>query len=47
VNLRPGLLGIAVRVSQRQNLDKWLAHSQLVEIVFDDRELTAAASGQR
>ncbi|MDT5285869.1 MAG: hypothetical protein QOF88_758 [Mycobacterium sp.] len=27
---------IAVRVSQRQNLDDWLAHSPLVEIVFDD-----------
>jgi hypothetical protein len=27
---------IAVRVSQRQNLDDWLARSPLVEIVFDD-----------
>jgi deazaflavin-dependent oxidoreductase (nitroreductase family) len=30
---------IAVRVSQRQNLDDWLAHSPLVEIVFDDERL--------
>jgi deazaflavin-dependent oxidoreductase (nitroreductase family) len=28
---------IAARVSQRQNLDDWLAGSPLVEIVFDDR----------
>jgi deazaflavin-dependent oxidoreductase (nitroreductase family) len=27
---------VAARVSQRQDLDDWLAHSPLVEIVFDD-----------
>ena len=30
---------IAARVSQRQNLDDWLARSPLVEIVFDDEQL--------
>src|SRR5580704_4546525 len=29
----------AARVSQRQNFDDWLAHSPLVEIVFDDEDL--------
>ena len=30
---------IAARVGRRQNLDEWLAHSPLVEIVFDDERL--------
>jgi deazaflavin-dependent oxidoreductase (nitroreductase family) len=30
---------IAARVSQRQDLDDWLARSPLVEIVFDDEQL--------
>jgi deazaflavin-dependent oxidoreductase (nitroreductase family) len=30
---------IAARVSQRQDLDDWLARSPLVEIVFDDERL--------
>ncbi|MFC5834364.1 nitroreductase/quinone reductase family protein [Nonomuraea insulae] len=30
---------IAARVSRRQSLDEWLAHSPLVEIVFDDERL--------
>ncbi|MFB4271445.1 nitroreductase/quinone reductase family protein [Nonomuraea sp. GTA35] len=30
---------IAARVGRRQRLDKWLAHSPLVEIVFDDERL--------
>jgi deazaflavin-dependent oxidoreductase (nitroreductase family) len=34
---------IAARVSQRQDLDEWLARSPLVEIVFDDPELRTAA----
>jgi deazaflavin-dependent oxidoreductase (nitroreductase family) len=34
---------IAARVSRRQDLDDWLAHSPLVEIVFDDEELPAAS----
>jgi deazaflavin-dependent oxidoreductase (nitroreductase family) len=29
---------IAARVSRRQDLDDWLAHSPLVEIVFDDEQ---------
>jgi deazaflavin-dependent oxidoreductase (nitroreductase family) len=32
---------VAARVSQRQNLDEWLARSPLVEIVFDDQRLQA------
>ena len=35
---------IAARGTPPQDLDKWLAGSPLVEIVFDDKELTAAAS---
>ena len=30
---------IAARVSRRQDLENWLAHSPLVEIVFDDEHL--------
>jgi deazaflavin-dependent oxidoreductase (nitroreductase family) len=37
---------IAARVSQRQHLDEWLAHSPLVEIVFDDKRLRTARSEQ-
>jgi deazaflavin-dependent oxidoreductase (nitroreductase family) len=32
---------IAARVDQRQELDEWLAHSPLIEIVFDDERLRA------
>jgi deazaflavin-dependent oxidoreductase (nitroreductase family) len=32
------------RVSQRQNVDDWLAHSPLVEIVFDDEQVRAMSS---
>jgi deazaflavin-dependent oxidoreductase (nitroreductase family) len=32
---------VAARVSLRQNLNEWLAHSPLVEIVFDDERLRA------
>jgi deazaflavin-dependent oxidoreductase (nitroreductase family) len=35
---------VAARVSQRQNLDDWLAHSPLVEIVFDDEQLRTASA---
>ena len=35
--------GLSIRVT-RQNLDDWLARSPLVEIVFDDKELMAAAA---
>jgi len=35
--------GLETRVTQRQNLDAWLAHSPLVEIVFDDKDLMASA----
>jgi deazaflavin-dependent oxidoreductase (nitroreductase family) len=38
--------GLGARVTQRQDLDEWLAHSPLVEVVFDDKELTAAAAGR-
>jgi deazaflavin-dependent oxidoreductase (nitroreductase family) len=39
---------IAARVGRRQELDDWLAHSPLVEIVFDDeRLLTASPTGSR
>jgi hypothetical protein len=34
---------IAARVSQRQDLDDWLARSPLVEIVFDDEQLRTAS----
>jgi deazaflavin-dependent oxidoreductase (nitroreductase family) len=32
--------------TQRQNFDEWLAHSPLVEIVFDDTDLMEAAAAQ-
>jgi deazaflavin-dependent oxidoreductase (nitroreductase family) len=35
---------IAARVSRRQDLDDWLAHSPLVEIVFDDVRLQTGRS---
>jgi deazaflavin-dependent oxidoreductase (nitroreductase family) len=35
---------IAARVSQRQDLDEWLARSPLVEIVFDDEQLRTGPS---
>jgi hypothetical protein len=35
---------IAARVSQRQDLDDWLARSPLVEIVFDDEQLRTVSS---
>jgi hypothetical protein len=41
-----GRTDLEMRVTQRQDLDTWLAHSPLVEIVFDDKELMAAASGR-
>jgi hypothetical protein len=31
--------GLQMRVTQRQRLDDWLAHSPLVEIIFDDARL--------
>jgi deazaflavin-dependent oxidoreductase (nitroreductase family) len=37
---------VAARVSQRQNLDDWLARSPLVEIVFDDEQLRTASSAR-
>jgi hypothetical protein len=37
---------IAARVSQRQDLDDWLARSPLVEIVFDDERLRTSSSAQ-
>ena len=37
---------IAARVTPRQDPDEWLAGSPLVEIVFDDKELIAAASAR-
>jgi deazaflavin-dependent oxidoreductase (nitroreductase family) len=37
---------VAARVSQRQDLDEWLAHSPLVEIVFDDERLATTASAR-
>jgi deazaflavin-dependent oxidoreductase (nitroreductase family) len=36
---------LEMRVTRRQNPDEWLAHSPLVEIVFDDKDLMAAAAG--
>jgi hypothetical protein len=30
---------IAARLSRRQNLERWLAYSPLVEVVFDDERL--------
>jgi deazaflavin-dependent oxidoreductase (nitroreductase family) len=35
---------IAARVDRRQDLDEWLAHSPLVEIVFDDKDLRTVSS---
>jgi deazaflavin-dependent oxidoreductase (nitroreductase family) len=37
---------IAARVSQRQDLDDWLARSPLVEIVFDDEQLRTVSSAR-
>ncbi|MDT5028772.1 MAG: hypothetical protein QOE61_5198 [Micromonosporaceae bacterium] len=37
---------IAARVSQRQNLDDWLARSPLVEIVFDNEEVLTTSSAR-
>ncbi|MCU1427803.1 MAG: nitroreductase family deazaflavin-dependent oxidoreductase [Actinomycetia bacterium] len=37
---------IAARVSERQQLDDWLAGSPLVEIVFDDEQLGAESPAQ-
>ena len=37
---------IAARVSRRQDLDEWLAHSPLVEIVFDDEQLRTEPSAR-
>jgi hypothetical protein len=34
---------VAARVSQRQDLDDWLARSPLIEIVFDDEQLRTAS----
>ncbi|MEU6602948.1 nitroreductase family deazaflavin-dependent oxidoreductase [Streptomyces flaveolus] len=31
--------GLETRVTQRQQLDEWLAHSPLIEILFDDERL--------
>lgn len=36
--------GLHTRATQRQNLEQWLADSPLVEIVFDDLALVAAAA---
>ena len=35
---------VAARVSRRQDLNEWLAHSPLIEIVFDDGELRTASA---
>jgi deazaflavin-dependent oxidoreductase (nitroreductase family) len=35
--------GIAARVSRRQDAGDWLAHSPLVEIMFDDEQLRTAS----
>jgi hypothetical protein len=37
---------VAARVSRRQELDEWLAHTPLVEIVFDDERLRTATSAR-
>jgi deazaflavin-dependent oxidoreductase (nitroreductase family) len=37
---------LAARVSQRQQLDEWLTHSPLIEIIFDDERLRTATSTQ-
>ena len=37
---------LAARVSERQHLDDWLAHSPLVEIVFDDEQLRTVSSAR-
>jgi hypothetical protein len=41
-----GRTDLEMRVTQPQDLDLWLAHSPLIEIEFDDKELMAAASGR-
>jgi deazaflavin-dependent oxidoreductase (nitroreductase family) len=35
---------VAVRISRRQDVDEWVAHSPLVEIVFDDEQLQTMSS---
>jgi deazaflavin-dependent oxidoreductase (nitroreductase family) len=35
---------LGARISRRQELDEWLAHSPLIEIVFDDTRFRAATS---
>jgi deazaflavin-dependent oxidoreductase (nitroreductase family) len=37
---------MAARVSERQHLDDWLAHSPLVEIVFDHEQLRTVSSAR-
>jgi deazaflavin-dependent oxidoreductase (nitroreductase family) len=37
---------VAARVSQRQDLDDWLARSPLVEIVFDDERLATTVEAR-
>jgi hypothetical protein len=37
---------IAAHVDRRQELDEWLAHSPLVEIIFGDEQLQATTSTQ-
>jgi deazaflavin-dependent oxidoreductase (nitroreductase family) len=37
---------VAARVSRCQELDEWLTHSPLVEIVFDDERLRTATSAR-
>jgi deazaflavin-dependent oxidoreductase (nitroreductase family) len=37
---------VADRLTRRQDVDDWLAHSPLVEIVFDDERLRADAANQ-
>jgi hypothetical protein len=45
---RPGPVpGIGrARVSQRQDLDDWLARTPLIEIVFDDERLRTSSSAR-
>jgi hypothetical protein len=35
---------VAARASRRQDLDDWLARSPLVEIVFDDEQLSSTVT---
>jgi deazaflavin-dependent oxidoreductase (nitroreductase family) len=35
---------VAARASRRQDLDDWLARSPLIEIVFDDEQLSSTAT---